>query len=347
MRPFLLPFVAAGVAFAGISLLALGALRRPDIPHAVLERKYADPRSSFFTMSNGLRIHYRDEGRGDGPPLMLVHGYCASLHTWEPWIQHLREHYRLISIDLPGHGLTRTPWGYRAAATSFAAILDAAAEHLGLTSFALAGSSMGGALAWDYARLRPDKIDALVLVGAAGWTPKPGQVMLSPEMRLLLHSPIGPYVRDLDNTSFMRKGLRASFADPELAVETMVERYVELGRAPMHRQVQMQIALDEGVRFYADRQKLAEITAPTLVLHGAQDKVVPAGDGIRFATAIRGARLVMYENVGHIVHEEIPAQSAGDLHAFLQAAASLREEAAPQARKRRRAKSQSPRLLAA
>jgi pimeloyl-ACP methyl ester carboxylesterase len=328
MRQFMLAFFAASFALAGLGFLAFFAMRRADIPHAVLDRKYADPRSNFYEAPDGARIHYRDEGNRDGPALVLVHGYCASLHTWEPWVERLGAQYRLISIDLPGHGLTRTPPGYRVGKDSFAGVIEAAAEHFGLDSFGLIGSSMGGAAAWDYARRRPDKVDALVLVGAAGWTPGPDQDFLDPSVQNLLRSPIGPLIRDLDNSSFMRTGLRASFADPELAAETMIERYVELARAPMHREVQMQLALNNKARLYASTEALAAITAPTLVLHGAEDQVVPAGDGIRFATSIRDARLIVYEEVGHIVQEEIPDQSADDLDAFLQEVFS-RQAAAP------------------
>jgi pimeloyl-ACP methyl ester carboxylesterase len=347
MRFFMPAFMVTSLALSGLAMFAFCPMRRSDIPHTVLARKYADPRSSFFCMSDGARIHYRDEGKADGPPLLLVHGYCASLHTWEPWIEHLHSHYRLISLDLPGHGLTQVPSGYRIAKTTFVSVLDAAAAHLNLESFAIVGSSMGGALAWNYARLRPDKVDALVLVGAAGWTPRPGQDMLAPEFSQILRSPMGPLLRDLDSTLFMRKGLRLSFSDPALADETMVERYHELGRAPMNRQLQMQIALDDTVRFYADIPTLAGIRAPTLVLHGANDNLVPASDGIRFATAIRGARLILYDDVGHIVHEEIPNRSAEDLHAFLQEAIATNSVTPRKTVRRQHAKLQRPHPLAA
>ncbi|MGV0033428.1 MAG: alpha/beta fold hydrolase [Candidatus Azotimanducaceae bacterium WSBS_2022_MAG_OTU7] len=51
-------------------------------------------------------MHYRDEGNASGYPLVLVHGSNASLHTWEPWVSLLGDDYRIISLDLPGHGLT-------------------------------------------------------------------------------------------------------------------------------------------------------------------------------------------------------------------------------------------------
>src|SRR5258707_209446 len=135
MRQIMLACLSASLALAGLGFFTFFALRRPDIPHAVLDRKYANPRSRFFDAPDGGRIHYRDEGRADRPTIVLVHGYCASLHTWEPWVERLRAHYRLISVDLPGHGLTRTPPGYRVAKHSNAAVIDAVVDLLGLDDF--------------------------------------------------------------------------------------------------------------------------------------------------------------------------------------------------------------------
>ncbi len=317
MRRYVLTCFAASLALTGLGFFTYMTLRRPDIPYTALDRKYADARSRFFTASSGVRVHYRDEGALGAPVLFLVHGYCASLHTWEEWAARLAAHYRVISIDLVGHGLTRAPADYRLTRRSFGDIIDATAAHLGLDAFALVGSSMGGAAAWDYAQRNPDRVTALALVGAAGFTPGPDQDIADAAVIDLLRSPMGPLLRDLDNTEFMRKGLRASFSDPRIAADHMVTRYVELARAPMNRALQMQIALNHDTRTYASRDALAAIRAPTLVLHGADDRIVPVADGYRFATMIPNARLIAYDEVGHIVHEEIPEQSADDLHAFL------------------------------
>jgi pimeloyl-ACP methyl ester carboxylesterase len=294
MRRLKWAMMPAGLALSGLCLMGLYAMREPDIPHAVLDRKYADERSSYFDGPKGARIHYCDHGRRDGPTLLLVHGYAASSHTWDGWVRRLREDYRIVTIDLPGHGLTRTPRGYAVTRDSFADVIEATARHLRLSRFTLVGSSMGGAAAWDYASRRPDRVEALALVGAAGWTPRPDQNMMHPAVEELLASPFGAFIRDLDNTQFMREGLRASFANASLAEERMVRRYVELGRAPMHRDVQLQLALNKSERLYASPERLARITAPTLVLHGERDRVVPANDGMKFVSAIRDSRLIVY-----------------------------------------------------
>src|SRR3546814_11818830 len=68
--------------------------------------KYGGPNATFAAGPAGQRIHYRDQGRADGPPIILIHGANASLHTWEPLVKRLGADYRIITLDLPGHGLT-------------------------------------------------------------------------------------------------------------------------------------------------------------------------------------------------------------------------------------------------
>lgn len=318
MRHLLFGFAAGCFALAGLGFFALAALRRPDLPRAVLERRYATPRSVFVEGLDGLEIHCRDEGPRDAPAILLVHGYCASLHTWDAWVRRLSRRRRVIALDLPGHGLTRTPLGYELTRGSFTGAIDAVARAFDLHRFAIAGSSLGGAAAWDYAARRPRKVEALILVGAAGWTPGPDADVLDPASMQMLRSPLGPLLCDLDNSPWLRHALRASFADPRHADDAMVQRYVDLSRAPMNRSVQMQVALNRKARINATESLLARISAPTLVMHGRRDAIVPIEDGARFADLIPDARLLIYEEAGHIVQEEAAEASARDVEAFLQ-----------------------------
>ena len=113
-----------------VVLLVIGwfALQRPDTPYATLEATYANAESQFMDLPGGVRVHYRDEGNAAGPTLVLVHGFSASLHTWEPWVERLGGDYRIISFDLPGHGLTRAPQGYKASIDGYADIVDQVAS---------------------------------------------------------------------------------------------------------------------------------------------------------------------------------------------------------------------------
>src|SRR5262249_42089879 len=101
--------VAAVIAGAGYFLLERGG-----IPHAPPPPPYWNAKSRQADLPGGIHMHYRDEGAHPGDAtLLLVHGYAASVQTWEPWVSRLRENCRVISIDLPGHGLTSAPAGYQ------------------------------------------------------------------------------------------------------------------------------------------------------------------------------------------------------------------------------------------
>ena len=102
------------IAVLAVSLaLAAAALYRPDIPYAELEAKYAVATSKYVDLPGRMRMHYRDDGDPAGPVVMLVHGFGDSFLSWDGWIQRLSPEFRVITIDLPGHGLTRAPAGYR------------------------------------------------------------------------------------------------------------------------------------------------------------------------------------------------------------------------------------------
>src|SRR5260221_10379668 len=91
-----------------LAVLALGlrAARTPDMPREVLVAKYGQPPSKIIRLPNGAQVHYRDQGPAGAPVLLLLHGSSSSLHTWEPWVERLRDALRIVTLDLPGHGLT-------------------------------------------------------------------------------------------------------------------------------------------------------------------------------------------------------------------------------------------------
>jgi pimeloyl-ACP methyl ester carboxylesterase len=304
-----------------VLLLVIGwfALRKPDTPYAALEAKYANAESQYMGLPGGLRAHYRDQGNPDGPVLVMVHGFSASVHTWEPWVERLGADYRIITLDLPGHGLTRAPEGYSPSIEGYGDFVNAVTERLGVRKLTLIGNSMGGNTAWAYALKYPDKLDGLVLVDAGGWVPV--EERDPPMVFKVLGNPVGRAILGkLDSTPMVRDGLRAAFEpQPDFVDDAMVARYVEMARAPGHRDIMFAMMGDRGRFAMATPEKLAAIKVPTLIMHGDTDRLVPVGDARRFADAIPGSTLIIYEKTGHIPMEQVADKSAADLRAWLQA----------------------------
>jgi pimeloyl-ACP methyl ester carboxylesterase len=303
------------------ALVAVGgyfAMKRGDIAPETLAEKYGGAASRYADLPGGVRMHYRDEGNASGPTLLLVHGFSASLHTWEPWVERLGGEYRIVSLDLPGHGLTSAPAGYQASSETMRDAVAAFTQAQGLTHFALAGSSMGGNIAWEYALAHPDQVDALILVDASGWEETRADLSSDPPIFKLLRNPVlGPLLRDLDNSRLVRQGLENSFANPALVDDSMVDRYVELSRAPGHRDILLQMTLGFRERNYATPERLAALAMPVLILQGDKDLLVPPEHAQLYKQAIPHAELVMFEGVGHIPQEEAADDSAAALGAFL------------------------------
>lgn len=305
----LVAIVAAGAYFA---------LKRPDIPYATLAAQYENAASRYVELPGGVRVHYREEGQADGPTLLLVHGFSASLHTWEPWVQRLGDEYHIVSLDLPGHGLTRAPAGYQASIEAFRDVVHEFARLKGLQHFALAGSSMGGNVAWEYALAYPEQVDALILVDASGWEDTSEEAAEDPAVfKLLRNRTLGPILIQLDSTRLVRGGLEASFYDPALVDDAMLARYVQLARAPGHRDILLQMTLGFRARNYATAERLAALRMPVLILTGDTDRLVPPAHAQQFHEAIAGSQLVTFEHTGHIPQEEKPDESAVAVREFL------------------------------
>jgi pimeloyl-ACP methyl ester carboxylesterase len=310
------PILPALAALLFASTLAACATR--EIPYAELSTRYGLGSSHSFEPRPGLIVHYTDEGNPAGRTLILVHGFAASVHAWRPWVERLSGDYRLIAIDLPGHGLTQAPKGYRASLEGNAALIDSLADHAHVSRFVLVGHSMGGAVSLGYAMNRPDKLDALVLIDSAGWPGEDGKKTSGPPafVQLLINNPVGRGIAKLVNPRlFAGSGLKSAYLDESLVTDALLDRYADLAMAPGHRDVLLTQRSSSAKPVTG--KDFRKITVPTLVLAGEKDKLIPAADSKAIAAAIPGARIVTYPEGGHLPMEQLPDQSARDLDAFL------------------------------
>jgi pimeloyl-ACP methyl ester carboxylesterase len=300
------------------SALAVALSRAPYRPVATLVARWAPPPSDFIEVKGQL-VHVRDEGpRSDAPPLLLLHGTSSSLHTWEGWVATLRRTRRVVSFDLPGFGLTGPfagrydPDDYRG--DTYARFVLDLMDALKIGRAVIAGNSLGGEVAWRAATLAPARFERLILVDAAGYALAPQDVPLG--FRLAYVPLISRVSEHLLPRALVASSVHSVYGDPSRISDALVDRYFELTLREGNRHalgLRLQ-QLEPG----AQAERIRTITMPTLILWGGRDRLIPTADGRRFAAEIRGAQLVVFDELGHVPHEEDPARTLPPVLAFLE-----------------------------
>jgi pimeloyl-ACP methyl ester carboxylesterase len=296
-------------------LCAMGALAgmaswaySPSLPPEMLAARYANHKSKFIDVA-GARAHIRDQGNPDGIPVVLIHGAGGSLHVWEGWVPELGSKARLISVDLPGHGLTGAWPRDEYTVEAYADFIEVLVDTLKLDRFVLAGHSLGGGVAWTFAATRPGRVSQIILIDAAGENREaPWATRLA---RLPIVGDIGIYFKP---EQWVRRKLTEAYADPAMVTAERVKRTSELQRFPGNREAALQRARTQEP---LDPTPLRRLTVPTLILWGALDRWVPLADAFRFRNDIAAAQLEVFEKLGHDPMEEDPVATAAAVATFL------------------------------
>ncbi len=312
----------AGGLLALVLLLAGGVMAvywAPDRSVEDLKARWAPPPSQFIDVL-GMPVHVRDEGpRADPVPIVLIHGTSASLHTWEGWAQGLKATRRVIRLDLPAFGLT----GPFADGTPndrddytldhYARFMHAFLDKLGVQRCVLAGNSFGGQVAMVTLLARPERVDRLVLVDSAGYPLAPESIPIG--FRIARMPLLGKAAQLVLPRSIVEASTRAVYGDPSRVTPELVDRYYELTLRQGNRR-----ALGERIKqieIDAITTRIPQIKVPTLILWGAQDRLIPPEAGRRFERDIAGSKLVMFEGLGHVPHEEDPLRTLAAVQTFL------------------------------
>lgn len=301
------------VLLAVIALLSLAAWAwTPDLPQAQLDAKYLHEASDRVDLRSlpGVQLHVRDSGPRTAPVLLLIHGFGASLHTWEPWAETLSEHYRVIRIDLPGSGLSPPdPSGLYTDARTEQLVL-ALLDQLQVAQLTLIGHSIGGRIAWRMAANHPERITRLVLIAPDGFASPGFEYGKAPEVPASLKLMTQVLPRPM-----LRMSLAPAYADPEALSDRLTDRYYDLMRAPGVRSALL--ARMEQTVLTDPRPALRRIDAPTLLLWGEQDAMIPFSNSADYLAALPHAKLVALPGIGHLPQEEQPARGLAALQAFL------------------------------
>ena len=283
----------------------------PDKNRALLESRYlAAPGDSVQVKD--WRLHVRDTGPKDAPAAVLIHGFGASLHTWESWAKVLSGDLRVIRFDLPGSGLSAPdPAGDYSDARSMA-LLIALMDQLGVQRAHLVGHSIGGRIAWTFAARHPERVGRLVLVAPDGFASSGFEYGKAPEVPAMLAA-----MRYVLPKPLLRMNLQPAYANPGFLTDELTTRYHDLMLAPGARDA-MLARLRQTV-LIDPLPLLKTISAPTLLVWGERDAMIPFENSAEYLKAVPDVRRIAVPEVGHLPQEEAPAAAIEAVHAFLRA----------------------------
>lgn len=263
----------------------------------------------------GIKIRYFDQGKG--PAVLLIHGLGGAAVNWFENIDSLSQKYRVVVPDLPSFGKSEVPKvssgeiGY----DYFTSFLKNFLEKLRIKKIIPVGGSMGGGIAVNFALKFPQRVEKLVIVSGSG---------LGQEISLykMLRQPLVQRVlaQVLSNKAVMRQVARLVLYNPCSLDEASVVAYINWLKNPEVQKLITQLgsrAVDSTGQKWLFIDRLSEIYCPTLVIWGRNDRVLPLKQGLRAHESIRGSKLVVFNQCGHVPFLEKPGEFNQALLEFL------------------------------
>jgi pimeloyl-ACP methyl ester carboxylesterase len=295
------------LALLGLVGLGIALWAYRDIPAAELEARYAGPTSRFMNI-DGVRMHYRDEGTG--PVVVLFHANFSNLIDWDPWVDALKDRYRVVRVDMTSHGLTGPdPTGDYTLPRTLE-LTEKFMDALGIGKATLGGTSLGGTVAIHYTARHPERVERLILLSpgslegkerARGGLPKAAYVLTWILPRAL--------------PEFM---LRSGFGDPTKLPDELVDRWYDMWMREGQRKAQ----LDRLSQYQAgDIEGLVRsIRVPVLLLWGEANTTAvfeQSGEFRKLLENVPSLTFISYPGVGHMAVEEAGAEIGKDVRAWL------------------------------
>lgn len=304
-------YLAAGLLVLLSAYAAWAHWAWSDIPAAELEQRYGSP-ALRSAVVDGATLRYELSGDAGKPVLVLVHSHFFEMGIWDGWLPLLTPHYQVLRYDLTGHGLTgpdpRGDYSVEHDVSLLAGLLD----QLGVQTIDLAGSSLGGNIAFTFAAHHPQRVRHLVLINSGGLKRKDsrsrGQIPAWADQVMPLVPPAA-----------LRFFFRWMIADAAAETPAQQERFVAMWRREGNRRAEL-----ARLRQYDTGEPeplLAQITGPTLILWGEANPQLPVELATEFESKLTASKRVQrktYPGAGHVLPLERPTETAADVLAFLQ-----------------------------
>jgi pimeloyl-ACP methyl ester carboxylesterase len=301
------------LAIAGLLLLLAAGCAGVPVPSAGLEQALGQPKIFDY---HGVRINYYEAGQG--PPVILVHGFGASAYSWRFLSPALAKDHRVLTIDLKGFGLSAKPEDGKYAISDQADMVAEFIRTRDLHDLVVIGHSMGGGVTLlTYFNVRQDdpaRIKKLVLIDSAGYPQK------LPSFIWLAKVPVlGALGENLISPRFATaRVLRKCYYHKDRVTDAQIDTYAYYGSLPGAREAILATAqqiVPEDIEALTPRYKT--ITVPVLIIWGADDEVVPVSVAHNFKRDIPNSELVILPQCGHIPQEEEALETNRLIRQFL------------------------------
>jgi len=290
----------------------------PPLENTKTIAQLADADSQFIEL-NGINVHYKKWGEGK-PTFILLHGFGASLFSWREVIEPLSKFGTVIAYDRPAFGLTERPLEWEGenpySPQAQTDLVIALMDELDIEKAILVGNSAGGTISMQAALQHPERVQALILVDAAVYAGGGAPSWVRPILKTPQMNHLGPLItRQLQARG--KDFIKLAFHDPSKITPDIFEGYQKPLQAENWDKALWQFTVASQESGLVER--LTELTVPTLVITGDDDRIVPTEQSIQLADEIPNAELAVIPQCGHLPHEECPEAFMQALTEFLTA----------------------------
>jgi pimeloyl-ACP methyl ester carboxylesterase len=299
---------AAALVLSASAAPAIAKTSATQAPPLLINLDEFDARKKSVLLPNGEHLAYIDMGDAKGPPVVLIHGYTDNARDWVPLIPFLNKHYRMIVVDIRGHGQSDKPECCYAK-IDFAYDIKLLLDTLHIQKADIVGHSLGSMITQVLAEQWPDRVRKVILISSTGG-PKPGTIPKKPSYDFIaeiskLKEPIDP------DSPFMVEW----WASPTPVNEEFIRRQ-RRDAAGIPLAVWLAV-LEQGYVFSDIRDNLPRLKAPTLLIWGSKDPIMEEEVRQSLRDALPAAKMKVFEGLGHNPFWEEPESVAKVVNEFL------------------------------
>ena len=299
-----------------IVILILGFVAfnwKNDVSVEELKKRYANTESEFVEI-DGMQVHFRDQGLAtDSLPIVLIHGTGASLHTWESWVNELKNKHRIITLDVPAYGLTGPNKTGDYSQDFYVNFMENFLLKLNIKRCVLGGNSLGGSITWAFALEHSERVGRMILVDAGGYP------MVSKSVPIAFQIARMPIVGNLFKYilpyAVIEKSLQNVYVHDDRITPELIERYYDLASRTGNRKAfldRMKSSIKND-----NYLKIKTLTMPTLIIWGKEDGLIPLDVAEKFHKDLPNDTMIVFKDLGHTPMEEDPMKTVKAVKDFL------------------------------